>query len=300
MKKKKITIKKIEIIIGLILFIMFAVLISQALQSFYSENERFITHYKTTTENPDHIEVMATVKAIDPIKGDIEMRLTFEPHGNLIDKYFLLTRNIYFYVNNASGEQELIYRKGKTMYPLDITLNLYDGLVTDYPFDNYKTELFIDLEAREINENENPEDEEKHIILETAMNFTGSVSGYNIRTVENNEGVLEYSVLDIEISRSASVIFFSVFVMLAMWSLTILTILLVLSVLTRKRKVEISMFAFTSALMFALPALRNMQPLAPPIGTFSDYVAFFWAESIAALALITLIITWLRRPPKEI
>ena len=38
-----------------------------------------------------------------------------------------------------------------------------------------------------------------------------------------------------------------------------------------------------------------MMPLSPPIGAFPDYLAFFWAEGMAAVTLVILISTWFKR-----
>ena len=57
----------------------------------------------------------------------------------------------------------------------------------------------------------------------------------------------------------------------------------------------VSLFTFTTSMLFAFPAFRNMMPLAPPIGAFPDYIAFFWAEGIAAITLVVLISSWFFR-----
>jgi hypothetical protein len=63
-------------------------------------------------------------------------------------------------------------------------------------------------------------------------------------------------------------------------------------------EVELAMFSFTAALLFAFATVRNAQPGAPPIGTYSDFISFFWAEVIIALCLVLLVFTWLLRPAK--
>jgi hypothetical protein len=85
--------------------------------------------------------------------------------------------------------------------------------------------------------------------------------------------------------------------MIAMWALTIGVICLVFRVFAGHRKIEISMFSFLGALLFAFPALRNSQPGTPPIGTMSDFLAFFWAEVIIALSLLAVVLRWLIRGP---
>jgi len=46
--------------------------------------------------------------------------------------------------------------------------------------------------------------------------------------------------------------------------------------------------------LFAFPAVRNSQPGVPPVGTWGDFVSFFWAESMIALALGILWFCFLR------
>ena len=55
------------------------------------------------------------------------------------------------------------------------------------------------------------------------------------------------------------------------------------------------MFSFLGALLFAFPAVRNAVPGSPPIGSFNDYLAFFWAEGLVAASLIAILFTWALR-----
>jgi hypothetical protein len=58
---------------------------------------------------------------------------------------------------------------------------------------------------------------------------------------------------------------------------------------------EMGEMAFCAALLFAFPAIRNAQPFAPTMGMLSDYLGFFWAESIVAISLIIKLNIWLSR-----
>jgi len=101
------------------------------------------------------------------------------------------------------------------------------------------------------------------------------------------------------IARSPMVKFFAVFVMLVMWGVSLAVFFLALSIVIRGRKVEIAMFSFIATLIFSFVAVRNTQPAVPPVGTLSDYLAFFEAEVILAFSLLTIIFTWLIRPPMK-
>ena len=46
---------------------------------------------------------------------------------------------------------------------------------------------------------------------------------------------------------------------------------------------------------FALPAVRNALPGAPPLGVRADILIFFWAELGAIIALCLFITAWARQ-----
>jgi hypothetical protein len=118
--------------------------------------------------------------------------------------------------------------------------------------------------------------------------------GYNIAVTEPTDGTL--AQIDLKISRSPTAIAFVCFVTSMMWLLALGAIAVAFSVAVRGRKVEIGMFSWLAALLFALVPLRNAMPGSPPIGVLSDFAAFFWAEELVALSLVTVVFTWLRRP----
>jgi hypothetical protein len=53
--------------------------------------------------------------------------------------------------------------------------------------------------------------------------------------------------------------------------------------------------AFGAALLFAFPAIRAIEPSVPPMGVLSDYIGFFWAETIVAISLIVHLYSWIKR-----
>ncbi|KAI8831380.1 hypothetical protein BC829DRAFT_409758, partial [Chytridium lagenaria] len=60
-------------------------------------------------------------------------------------------------------------------------------------------------------------------------------------------------------------------VMFILWLLSLLVLGVVIQIYFRDRTVEPP-----TAVLFALPAVRNAQPGAPQIGCISDIVSFFW------------------------
>jgi hypothetical protein len=325
-----------DVIITIVVVILFAVGLVLVLNIYKSEGEKRSASVSDLGEkDPNHIEVDVTLVSIDPNKGDIVARLEFLPKGSYTKDDGTLARDVKLFVNGATGKQETDFPKGKKMNPMEVVVQMYDGLVTDYPFDKHKAYLEMYFvpgkpekkpadpgaakpaeaapsptpkpEAAE--EEPKKEDaakkteaaakeEEEDDEIPIGVDFAGSISGFKIEAAKSKESQNDLVGVDISISRAATTKFFSLFVMVMMWGLTISVLLLTLSVVLRGRKVELAMFSFTAALLFAFATVRNAQPGTPPIGTYSDFISFFWAEVIIALCLVVLVFTWLLRPAK--
>lgn len=331
-----------DILIGVGLLVAFVVAMLLVLNIYRQEGEKRSAAISEEGEkDPDHIEAFVKLMTIDPVKGDATARVEFVPHGTFEKDEGTLARNVKLYVNSATGKQEHDFPKGKRMNPVEVVINMYDGLVTDYPFDHHSAflELYLTTPATAAappassssqssgetpaaasgegpavpaatptstaetaaqpaatpkkEESAKPGEEES---VPVAVDFYGSIPGMKIEAAKSADSDDDYVGIDMKIGRSATVIFFSLFITFLMWGATIVVALLVLSVILRGRKIEVGMFSFLSALLFALVAVRNSQPGVPPIGVFSDFISFFWAEVILALCLLTLVFTWLLRP----
>jgi hypothetical protein len=322
-----------DIIIAVGVLVVFVVALVLVLNAYKSEGaQRSAVVSDLGDKDPNHIEVDVKLVTIDPNKGDVTARLEFVPRGHFTpDDGHTLARDLKLFVNSATGKQELDFQKGKRMNPTEVVINMYDGLVTDYPFDRHNAFLelyFLEatnepgkdkpadavaskpaeagptptIKAPTGEEQKKPEAEKKAEDADEevaiGVEFFGSIPGFKIEAARAKESTEDYVGIDMTISRAPTTMFFSLFVMFMMWGLTIVTIFLTLSVVLRGRKVEVGMFSFTAALLFAFATVRNAQPGAPPIGTFSDFISFFWAEVFIALCLVILVFTWLLRPVK--
>lgn len=322
-----------DIIIAIIVIIAFVVGLVLVLNLYKNEGEKRSSAVSDLGDkDPNHIEVDVKLVSIDPNKGDVVARLEFLPKGNFTrDEGLTVARDLKLFVNSATGKNEIDFPKGKRMNPTEVVLNMYDGLVTDYPFDKHSA--FIEMyfipgkeekktaepaakpaepaptpatETQATGEEAKKEEGEKKTAatekeeedVPIGVDFFGSIPGFKIEAAKAKESTEDYVAIDMTISRASTTKFFSFFVMIMMWGLTIAVLLLTLSVVLRGRKVELAMFSFSAALLFAFASVRNAQPGTPPIGTYSDFISFFWAEVIIALCLIALVFTWLLRPAK--
>jgi hypothetical protein len=335
------------IIVGAVL-VLFIVAFIVVLNIYKREGEKRSAAISESGErDPDHIEVFVKLLSVDPIKGDATARLEFVPHGALVkgEDDDILTRDLKFYTNSATGKRELDFPKGKRMNPTEVVIEMYDGLATDYPFDQHSAQLELYFTSKTKSapdqaaankpaatttpgENATPTpaeaaaptpapaatggeaaqpaapkkdesaagDDEEAVAL--AVDFFGSIPGLKIDAAKNPDSNEDYVAIDMKMGRSATVIFFSMFIAALMWGVTIAVLVLTLSVILRGRKIEIGMFSFLAALLFAFAAVRNSQPGVPPIGSYSDFIAFFWAEVLIALCLLSIIFTWVLRPAK--
>jgi hypothetical protein len=283
---------KKALLIGIALLFVFGAAYAFVLCSFKNEAEnRAVALSPNEKLGNDRVDASARIVTADPVKGDISVRLTFTPHGSLLSADGVtLSRDLLLDVASATGKHSYEFKKGKRMDPVEAIVEIYDGEPMEYPFDQHQAQLSFYFEpaggAAEADKS-----------IPVAIQMYGSVSGLRIDAEYAKEHTDDHVVIDLSLCRAPTAVFFSCFIMAAMWSLTLGVICLVFRVLAGHRKIEISMFSFLGALLFAFPALRNSQPGTPPIGTLSDFLAFFWAEVLIALSLLSVVLTWLIRGP---
>lgn len=279
-------------LIGLVLLAVFAAAYVFVLYTYQSEGENRAAWLEPDTQKAgeNRIDVFGRIVTADPIKGDVMVRLEFKPQGNLLSPDgATLARDLELYVASATGKNMHEFKKGKRMTPVEAVVEIYEGEPMDYPFDEHSAELAFFFQPAGAAGGE---------AVPMAVELRGSVAGLRIEPeYDPDHNTPDAAVIDISLERAATARFFSIFIMIAMWSLTIGVILLVFRVHSGQRKIEISMFSFLGALLFAFPALRNSQPGTPPIGTLSDFLAFFWAEVIIALSLLSVVLRWIIRGP---
>ncbi len=246
----------------------------------------------------NHIELNLQITNIDPVKGDVQIRVHPEPVGNYSVDSVTLSKDITIFTNSNSGKNEFIFKKGSRINPFEVTVDMYEGYLMEYPYDKHKAFISLHIVTPEKDSSGQITNVEVPIVKET--NFLASIQGYRVSTANEIESSGGYTGLEIFLERTSAVKMFSQFIMILFWLITISIALVVFSIVFRNRKVEYSMFAFLSAMLFAMPALRGVQPFIPTIGCLSDYAAFFWAEGVIAASLLIMVFTWLKRPgPKH-
>lgn len=295
-----------------IALIAFLGLYATVLQNFRDSGERKAGAVTLGHGFTDGVNIAATVLSVDPIKGEMLVRLAFEPVGNLSNDG-TLTKDLSLIVSAGSGNVERPFKKGKIMPPTDVTLELFDGQVTNYPFDRFKAELFVAMETAPpastttSGSSSSPSEAptptspatsaEPPEAVPVSMFVFESLHGFKIdieNRTEEDDGTVDALI---RADRATSTVVFAVFVMILMWLLAVGALALALTVSLGGRKVELAMFGFLGSLLFAFPAVRNVIPGTPPIGSLNDYIAFFWCEAIVAVSLLIILAVWIFRRP---
>ncbi|PNH04475.1 hypothetical protein TSOC_009350 [Tetrabaena socialis] len=95
---------------------------------------------------------------------------------------------------------------------------------------------------------------------------------------------------DFSAQRTNSTKGFSIFVFLAMWVLSIFCVVHAADlVYWRRRPFTLEVPAFSATLLFALPAVRQVQPGVPDVGAVIDMIGFFWNMVMLAIVCCLLL-----------
>lgn len=276
---------------AIIFLALFLVTYAAVIGLYKMESTRGVADFASPEPGADYIEVSINVMSIDPIKGDLAARIQFTPHGSLAipNSTTRVNQGVKLAINTSTGKPERTFDKGKIMEPADVVVPLFDGQVNDYPFDRH--ESFLELEMTSTT---NPPTE-----IPIKVNFWSNVPGFSTDAAPSSDNTPSYIGINISAARSITTTLFSVFIMLGMWVVGIIVLIQSQMVRGKGKMVEIGMFAYMATLIFALPAVRNIQPGIPPVGTLSDFLAFFWAEGLATVSFITIAYCWLTRYGKQ-
>lgn len=274
----------------IIFLVLFLITYGAVIGLYKMESTRGVADFASPEPGADYIEVSINVISIDPIKGDLAARMQFTPRGSLaVTNSNKVSQGMKLAVNTSTGKPERTFDKDKIMEPADVVIPIFDGQVNDYPFDRHQS--FLELEMTSTT---NPPTE-----IPIKVNFWSNVAGFSTDAAPEAENTPSYVGIGIKVGRSITTILFSVFIMMGMWIVGVIVFIQSQIVRGKGKMVEMGMFTYMAALIFALPAVRNIQPGIPPVGTLSDFLAFFWAEGLATVSFITIAYCWLTRYGKQ-
>ncbi|WP_331744681.1 DUF4436 family protein [Kitasatospora sp. NBC_01300] len=220
----------------------------------------------------DWIELDITAQDVDPAAQQLTLYVTPVPHGRLAAGADgqAFSRPVEITVT-GTPRTTIRAAEGETAAPQLVHVGMYDGTITDYPFDRYRMEAGFTATS-----GATP--------VPVGLVVTDTDPFFVLRP-QVTAGATGTVALDAKITRSRSTFILAWFMIAAMWAIA-LAVLGAAEVLYRKREGLVwPSLGWMAASLFALIGMRNAAPGSPPIGSLIDYLAFFWAEGIIAASL---------------
>jgi hypothetical protein len=241
------------------------------------------------------LDVYLEVLSVDPVKQALQVRLDFatkaEPGG--LRHPGAPATDMLVEIGDGIDLQDVGLQAGQA--GVTKTLQLYvRGALENYPLDRYYGTLLIRaVEGKQA---------DGGAAVPVRLTTWEEIPGWEVTTAKSDpvgsgdesgkDGGLS---LNVRAQRPAAQIFFAFVLFVAM-------ILLAGSALTiggltfvGARKVEATLLGALGAMVFAVPALRNVLPGAPPLGVRADAFVFLWVQLAVILGLTLFVATWARR-----
>lgn len=301
---RKFYFKRGEVIFLIAFLVIFGLIYGVTVFSAISNTVNRNIGFTPTGDKPDHVLIYATVLAVDPLRQLVTVRLEFAPKGTLTSDGVTPNRTLRLETNSVSPAPNSVVRvfdKGQRMTPVEVTLQMYDGELANYPLDTYKVDLaaeFTEVPAKPAAGAPASTEAASPVNVATDINFTADVNGFKIEGALDKASQEGDLTIAMTVSRTIPLIVFSLFILGVLAVLSIAVMWVVVALISRKRKFEFATFGWIGAMIFAFPAVRNSLPGAPPLGAICDYIVFFWALGIVSVSLVVAAGVYLTRPAK--
>jgi hypothetical protein len=226
---------------------------------------------------------------IDAVNESMQVRISVMPLSDakvtIADRDFLLT------IQRGGHVDHVQIQSGQLLPEVTFGLDLHQGDVRDYPLDRYVSLMTLAASERAKDGNEKS--------LPIHVTAWEGVLGFDVKAKLVSSQPSEELQLQFAVSRTGGVAFFGVAIYGAMLVVMLCALIIGSLVFVGIRRIEVSLIGALGAMIFALPALRNALPGAPPLGVRADIFIFFWAELGAVIALCLFIAAWARQgaPP---
>lgn len=226
---------------------------------------------------------------IDAVNESMQVRISVVPLSDakvtIADRDFLLT------IQRGRQVDHVQIQAGQLLPEVTFGLDLHEGDVRDYPLDRYVSLMTLAASERAKDGNEKS--------LPIHVTAWEGVLGFDVKAKLVSSQPSEELQLQFAVSRTGGVAFFGVAIYGAMLVVMLCALIIGSLVFVGIRRIEVTLIGALGAMIFALPALRNALPGAPPLGVRADIFIFFWAELGAVIALCLFIAAWARQgaPP---
>jgi hypothetical protein len=225
---------------------------------------------------------------VDAIRDAMQVRVSIEPIGSVTDAAFTLGRDMALVLVHDKRAEWITLPAHQPLPTTTVELELHGGDITSYPLDAYRAGLWIRCIEPPALPGLQPR------LLPISVTIWERVLGFRLNTREEAGSSPGEKRLAFDMRRSRAFVFFAIAAYGAMAMLACGALAIGALAFLRVRRPEPTLVGALSAIVFALPALRNALPGGPPLGVLCDVFVFLWAELVAVFALMLLIVTWAR------
>jgi Domain of unknown function (DUF4436) len=282
------------------------------------ENRRSLNIAMSSATGNDFVIANVRVTSIDTAQRLLHGRVRLIPMGRFAIDKTTPASDLKLLINSVSGKQAVVFPKGERIVPIEFT-GLLSGNQNRYPFDRYATDIELVVTApaqkkappvpeENLGENIDPlastlivgaSDLDRSETIPINENFVASLPGFKFNATVTQNETYKLMQTTIAMRRANNVISVSIFVMIITFILAISVVAMVFNVSASPGEMNLLPLSLCVTLIFGLPALRNIQPGVPPVGGFSDYMSFIWAEMMVSISAIALAWVWIVRSKKD-
>jgi Domain of unknown function (DUF4436) len=222
---------------------------------------------------------------IDAVNESMQVRISVLPLAGakvtIADRDFLLT------IQRGGQVERVQIRAGQALPEITFGFDLHKGDVRQYPWDRYLSWMTLAASERAPDGNETA--------LPIHVTAWEGVLGFYVKATSVASQRPEELALQFAVSRTGAVSFFAAAMYGAMLVVMLCAMTIGSLVFLGIRRIEVALVGALAAMSFALPAVRNALPGAPPLGVRADIFIFFWAELGVVIALCLFIAAWARQ-----
>ena len=201
--------------------------------------------------------------------------------GALMDKDGRLTKDVTLRIDPGTGPVSHTFKANTHLAAWTLPVYADSGDILEYPFDRYHLEIDVVglVEGKEVS-------------VQASLDRVPHGLRAELKDIKALGGDAD---VGIAIRRSGTVIFLALLSTLSVGLVSCAACAVAWQVVYHGRKIEFSMMVWVAALLFVIPAVRNALPGSPPAGALLDFLVFFWLQVAVAVAMISLVTTWVRR-----
>lgn len=313
---------------GRILFILMIIFLYVGVL-FYNlnESERRSLKLNQNGHIADGVHLMLEVISVDVAQKQMKTRMQIRLSGNVAKDELTPVVNLRFLLNTVQGQQRYEFSRGERLIPIEGTFAMA-GEQNRYPFDQYEaTFAFLatkpghaakplppvpvgkpkdkvdkiynkkDAQALQTNNEKlvGVSELAKYAPVPISLDMKASIPGFKFTGESVSSNIKEVMRIQLSLQRAQNVIVASIIIQLMMLMLALSILAMVMYGTIHGKESALIPLSISATLIFGLPALRDTQPGIPPLGAFSDYVSYLWAEAIVVISTIVAIWTWISR-----